>query len=411
MNTTWHRAPIAAATSRPDAARHPDVEERDLRAGARRTARAPASPSSASATTASVRPHLAQLVFQPLAHERLVFGNERGGTRVDHRRDLAWQRDCGSARALRGRAAGSTMRARNPRGAFSSSDERRALAVQELEPLADVGEADAACGQSDPRARRRCRRRRDRRRRRRRARRRTSMRPPRGLGSMPCLIAFSVSVITMPGGIGQSATSSATSHGPREPRAEPRLHDAEVGADHRRLLANRRHLVAQRRRRGAQEADELADEARRLRRALLRELLRAAQRVEQEVRLDLQLQELELRLGELARRLALPRLGLEVRGHRAVLAVAQVRDQRGDEREQDAEHESRGDDVAELGAVLEEHEGVHALDEPRDARADAARRRARGSAPPRCSGRCGPGSGGSRTTRTVPTRSASARRG
>ena len=55
---------------------------------------------------------------------------------------------------------------------------------------------------------------------------------------------------------------------------------------------------------------------------------------------------------------------------RAVLAVAQMRDQRGDEREQDAEHERRGDDVAQLGAVLEEHERIDALDQPGDARAD-----------------------------------------
>ena len=51
----------------------------------------------------------------------------------------------------------------------------------------------------------------------------------------------------------------------------------EVRADQRRLLAaSVVRLVAHRRRRRAQEADELADQPRRLRRAALRELLRAA---------------------------------------------------------------------------------------------------------------------------------------
>ncbi len=75
-------------------------------------------------------------------------------------------------------------------------------------------------------------------------------------------------------------------------------------------------VLAQRRGRGTQEPDQVGNQARRLRRTLLRELLRAAERVEQEVRLDLQLQQLQLRLGELPRELALPRLRLEARRER-----------------------------------------------------------------------------------------------
>ena len=61
--------------------------------------------------------------------------------------------------------------------------------------------------------------------------------------------------------------------------------------------------------RRAQEADQVGDQPRRLGRALLGELLRAAERVEQEMRLDLRLQQLELGFGEPARqrRSAAPR--------------------------------------------------------------------------------------------------------
>ena len=145
---------------------------------------------------------------------------------------------------------------------------------------------------------------------------------------------------------------------------------AEVRRRERPFLGQRRLVVAHRRRRGAQEADQVGDQPRGGGGALLRELLRATQRVEQEVRLDLQLQHPELRFGELARQRALPRLGLEVAGQRHVLAIAQVDDQRRQQREQEAEGEPRGDHVAQLGHVVDELERVDALDEAGDAGAD-----------------------------------------
>ena len=183
-----------------------------------------------------LRPRFGQLLLQPLAHQRLVFGDQC--RRARHRRGAFGER------RRRGERQGRVERQDQPRdeiraASFSSSLERRALAVQQRQPLADVGEADAAARRarrtnpapvsatvSAMRAPSAC------------ASRAavTSMRPPDGTGSMPCLIAFSTSVISMPGG--SAASSSVVRNGdrPREPRAQARLHDAQVRADHRRIL-------------------------------------------------------------------------------------------------------------------------------------------------------------------------------
>ena len=206
------------------------------------------------------------------------------------------------------------MRARKPRGSFSSSDSDAAIAVEQREALADVGEADAAPS-DNPAVETRAGVGHDESTRWRRRTSNTHVDAPAARAGLDAVLDRVLGErddhARRDRAIGDVVGNV---HRPREAPSEPRLHDAEIGADHRGLLADRRHLVAQRGCGGAQEADELADEARGLRRALFRELLRAAERVEQEVRLDLQLQQLELRLGELARRLALPRLGFEMRG-------------------------------------------------------------------------------------------------
>ena len=50
----------------------------------------------------------------------------------------------------------------------------------------------------------------------------TSTRPPRAHGSMPCLIAFSTSVISMPGGSGTSPSVVRDATDEVEAPAEPR---------------------------------------------------------------------------------------------------------------------------------------------------------------------------------------------
>ena len=113
--------------------------------------------------------------------------------------------------------------------------ERGTFAVLQRQPFADVGEADAVharrAGQPSAGVRRPTS-----------AMRApsacasrvavTSMRPPSGSGSMPCLIAFSTSVISMPGRHGGVLEALRNGDRPLEPAAQARLHDAQVRADH-----------------------------------------------------------------------------------------------------------------------------------------------------------------------------------
>jgi len=80
-----------------------------------------------------------------------------------------------------------------------------------------------------------------------------------------------------------------------EPLAEPRLHDRQIRADHRCLIPERRRVFPQRRRRRAQETDQVGDQPRGIRCTLFGELLGAPECVEQKVRLNLQLQHPQLR--------------------------------------------------------------------------------------------------------------------
>ena len=220
MNTTWQSPPIAAATSSPVMPRHPDVQKGDLRLMLA---------NSASACVAvlglgddvELGPASRQLFLQPLAHQRFVFGDQCGRSALSSvRASLRRAELSGDAQPTgrRRRAAGRGAR-RNPRGLRWLVELQRG-ARRRRAARAARGYWQGRC-RSRPARRpspRRCRRPTARRGVvRRAAHASTSMRPPPGNGSMPCLIAFSVSVMSMPGGMAIVLELLRNAHRPREP--------------------------------------------------------------------------------------------------------------------------------------------------------------------------------------------------
>ena len=405
MNTTWHSSPIAAATSSPVRPGMRMSRNAIVRRDARRTARAPrrrrrlrrrcraratprrASPSAARASAARLR--------RSARSGRSSAGISRGELR---RRRVDGRAHGQHERARRSRAASFSSSSSAARSPWSSASRSRMLARPMPCARRAAAEARAGVGDVDAPARAAVARRR--------ARRRCA--PPPRQGSMPCLIAFSTSVISMPGGIAQSASVGRDVDRATRARAPSRVcMIARYAPHHRRLLPQRRRLVAQRGRRRAQEADQIGDQPRGLGRALLRELLRAAERVEQEVRLDLQLQELAaaIRRAAATARSAAPR-------PRGARSCARIRDCAGcaisatSERVEEAEHQRRGDDVAQLALSNSQANGSTPLTQAGERARRRTRRAARAAASTSdeaehaCPGTCD-----SRTTPTSPDQS------
>ena len=118
------------------------------------------------------------------------------------------------------------------------------------------------------------------------------------------------------------------------------LQDVEVRLGERDLLPERRRLRAQLRQRRAQVGDQVAQHPSRLRRIGLGQVLHRRQRVEQEMRLDLRLHQLQLRLDRLLRQQVPLGFRLVQRGRRARLAELDAEEQ-ADEQAVDERGERR----------------------------------------------------------------------
>ncbi len=241
MNTTWQCRPIAAATSRPE---RPGIRmSRKARLGwCSANSASAVSPSSASATIASSGHACASFSFR----RSRISGSSSAINAVGclmGQASLRWQSTVADVE-LSG-ASGRRMRARNPPGSFSSSSSdaappnssaRRSRTLASPMPGRRRHAGETRAGVRD----------------------RAHQRPVRGVDR-------DVDAAAARGGLDavldrildQRDQHSrrhrhrlevlGERHRPRQPPAEPRLHDAEVGADHACLLPQRGHLVAQRR--------------------------------------------------------------------------------------------------------------------------------------------------------------------
>ena len=117
-------------------------------------------------------------------------------------------------------------------------------------------------------------------------------------------------------------------------------------------------LVAQRRRGGAQEADEVADEARGLRRVLLGSCCALPSVLNRKCGSICSCSSFSFDSASWRDSWLWRASRLQDRRERAVFAVAQVGDQRDHERVQESEHEPAGDDVAQQRAVVQPVERI-----------------------------------------------------
>ena len=302
------------------------------------------SPSAASATISSSGHASARLLLQALAHQRLVFGDERGGAiHASLVEDVA----AGMRNLPEGRIREHDAGDETARLVFLER-EMRPTSVQQREPLANVGqpdplpgrfvEPDAGVGHRDdePMAGRR---------------RRDADVAARRTGSMPCFIAFSTSVISMPGGTVRAWSDSGISmlkvrRRPRRVRMMARYAPTSAAScrsveDSPRIdgVDARRNTIRSAMRRAAAGAPFSASCC-----ALPSVLNRKCGSI-------CSCRSFSRDSASCRDELALPAPRFEVCRQRHVLAVAQRGDQRDHDRVEEAEHEAGDDDVAELRAV------------------------------------------------------------
>ena len=205
-----------------------------------------------------------------------------------------------------------------PLGELSATVIEARVAVEQLQALADVGQADAGAG----------------------GRGRPKPRPVSATvtASLPCTISALTSSVAALGlrleAVLDRVLDQRLDHHRRELGREQavghvdarlqavfhaHLEDLEVGPDHRHLAAQvvrRRVRIAHRRHRGPQQRDQVLLHLAGARRIGLDQVIDRGQRVEQEVRLDLRLHRRHARLDDLALELfRLGRLGRHGRLH------------------------------------------------------------------------------------------------